>query len=400
MLIALEGLDGSGKTTVAQLLAARLSARYMRLPPAEMGQAAGEFFVRPDAVSRYLYYLAGVCRIDEVHRGTAQPIIADRYISSVHALHLTAPGWAADALTPWPVRPADLTVYLQVDESVRRRRLAARGRSPDPFELLLNDDMFRARVEDALTAAPHLTTVDTTHRSPQEVTTAALDAIGQVMKGAAVMDDADPRSLIDTLRLADSQAGSPSDTRSAQLSLRLPDLLVLAELGLVNATTETDARGSICRIAVRSLTPRGRAVLADPMSLQPLLRGRDSAPSHAGVRLSEGSSYVVVHGDLTHGVIASGRQARATAVSGPAPAPELLRMVEELDAMLPELPLEPDELDRARAEVSALRTQLVSPNPRPSLVRASLAGLRAVLSGVAGNAAFSGLAALLRGMRF
>ena len=78
MLIALEGLDGAGKTTIAQLLAAQLDARYMRLPPAEMGQAAGEFFARPSAVSRYLYYLAGAARIDETHRASAGPVIADR----------------------------------------------------------------------------------------------------------------------------------------------------------------------------------------------------------------------------------------------------------------------------------------------------------------------------------
>jgi thymidylate kinase len=402
LLIALEGLDGAGKTTIAQLLATQLDARYMRLPPAEMGQAAGEFLARPSAVSRYLYYLAGAARIDETHRASAGSVIADRYITSVHALHLTAPDWAASTLRPWPVRPADVTVYLHVDEAERRQRLAARGRPLDHFERLLEDQGFRRRVEAVLTTAPRLTRVDTTQRSPHEVTLAALAVIRRTAQGAASMESQNPTSLLETLRLAQGQAQAPTEPGCARLGLRLHDLLTLVDLGLLQAAIERDARGSICRVAVKSLTPRGHAILADPAALERLLRAPNQNAVSGGVHLSDGSSYVIVHGDITQGVIASGRQAQAAVSFGSSTTKEaeLRQLIDQLDTMLPDLPLVSEERERASAEIAALRTQLASPAPRPSLVRASLAGLNAVLAGVAGNAAFTGLAQLLRNMHF
>lgn len=173
MILALEGLDGAGKTTVGRLLAELIGARYVPLPPPKLALADSAIFREVNSVARYLHYLSGVLAIIEDHR-EPEIVLADRFVASAHALHLGVPGPLAEQLRSLPLPAPDMTFYLDVDERVRRARLTARGTALDPFEELLDvDAAFRARVASTMRSLPGTHLIDTTQRSPAQVAASA-----------------------------------------------------------------------------------------------------------------------------------------------------------------------------------------------------------------------------------
>ena len=138
--IVLEGLDGSGKSTVAADLARRLDAVLMTTP-GELLRA-----VRPQVlagllglVARQAFYLATVEQASEEARESlaqGRSVVLDRYLLStmVYAVQ------RGPALR-WPelerrLLPADITVFLDLPLPVRRARLALRGAGEDDRETL------------------------------------------------------------------------------------------------------------------------------------------------------------------------------------------------------------------------------------------------------------------------
>ena len=148
MFIALEGIDGSGKTTVAAVLGERLGARVLRVPGAEYGLTGEHVDRQPQSTCHFIYYLSSVFWASDVvaeWRHAGQHVVADRYVLSTYAYH-------APFLVP-PVQLAaleleepDLTVLLTVDERERRRRLMDRACAPPLIERLLEDDDVRRDV--------------------------------------------------------------------------------------------------------------------------------------------------------------------------------------------------------------------------------------------------------------
>lgn len=130
-LIAVEGLDGVGKTTLSRALANALGGRWMTTPGPEIRAVREQFeaaFVA-SPVARSLAYGAAVMAAG----GDAGPVldagrdvIVDRYWLSTLA-YAPPTAWAAlDAMSA-QVRPADITLYLSAPDATRRERLAGRG---------------------------------------------------------------------------------------------------------------------------------------------------------------------------------------------------------------------------------------------------------------------------------
>jgi len=156
-LVALEGVDGSGKSTQAALLAAWLGADLTFEPGATvLGRSLRELLLEPgqlapDARAEALLMAADRAQhVAEVLRpalDAGRTVVTDRYSGSTLAYQGYGRGLRADelgAVVRWAeggIEP-DLVVLLDVPLAVARRRLAAQ--SPDRLERL--DEAFFARV--------------------------------------------------------------------------------------------------------------------------------------------------------------------------------------------------------------------------------------------------------------
>jgi len=169
MIIAIEGLDGAGKSTVGRILADAIGAKYIRLPPPKLELVYATLFQEITSEARYAYYLSGVLSVAEAAR-ESRLIVADRFLASAHAMHLDITSRLADALRALPLPAPDLTLYLEVDEATRRRRLHDRGKDLDEFEeRLTTDGAFRNRVAQQMRAYEPTYVIDTTGREPEAI---------------------------------------------------------------------------------------------------------------------------------------------------------------------------------------------------------------------------------------
>lgn len=169
MLLALEGLDGSGKTVVARETAQMLGGVVERLPGRAFQTVDPSVFSNYVSLTRYLLYLAGVSYINELAAGD-RLVVADRFVASAHALHVDVAGAIAESLQRMPPPAVTLCIYLDVEESERRKRLINRQQPLDPFENRLeNDSKFRERVSHRMQQVLPSVRLDTTSLTPQEV---------------------------------------------------------------------------------------------------------------------------------------------------------------------------------------------------------------------------------------
>ena len=150
MFIALEGIDGSGKTTQAARLAEKLGEETL-LVREPGGTAAGERIrellkdgeVRLDPMAELLLFLAARAQlVSEVIRPAKEAgrdVVCDRFSDSSVAYQGVARELGAERVEElcdlatgglWP----DLTLLLRIHPEVAADRMAAQGRAADRFE--------------------------------------------------------------------------------------------------------------------------------------------------------------------------------------------------------------------------------------------------------------------------
>lgn len=149
LFIALEALDGVGKTTLAADLAGRLDGIALDTPGPELRLASPSVLsaLGPHQTARCLFYAASVLVAGERARALVNggwSVVMDRYwlstISYARARGVTLDLRAIEASIPAP----DATVLVMLDEDERQRRLRARGCTEADRETLARE--FRTRV--------------------------------------------------------------------------------------------------------------------------------------------------------------------------------------------------------------------------------------------------------------
>lgn len=135
-IIAVEGIDGSGKTTVAELVAKKMNRVCIHTPAKVYSDMKGFFRnCKQYAVPRFYFFLSGIWEAYNraIEICNEQPVIFDRYILSTliyHRVMLQLCGINLNlnliAMAGFPPKP-DLNILLEVDNETAIRRIRSRG---------------------------------------------------------------------------------------------------------------------------------------------------------------------------------------------------------------------------------------------------------------------------------
>ena len=129
--VVVEGLSGTGKTSVATELAELVEGAYVHTPTGPYRAVHADVDVHAGATERYLFYLASLARAaDEIGRELAcRPVICDRWIATTQSWHALLGAPVLDAVVSPNLIEPDVTVLIVCDEAERQRRLDQRGRT-------------------------------------------------------------------------------------------------------------------------------------------------------------------------------------------------------------------------------------------------------------------------------
>lgn len=188
-IVAIEGLDGTGKSTVVRALAERLGAVVMTSPPASMRDERRLADELGPEQRRPFYRRANEVVMNEAVASSfaGTPVVLDRSIASTLAYGSAERGKVATrAHLPKDLPLPDHTVVLEVEESRRRQRHRDRGTEVTVEEQrLATDDAFRERVQQGYQALA--TMVVDANGSVATV----VDLIARQLSATAVVDQPD-----------------------------------------------------------------------------------------------------------------------------------------------------------------------------------------------------------------
>lgn len=126
--ITIEGLKGSGKTSVSLALAEQLGAHWYTTPPALFRPIRDAVEEQAAPYARYLYYFAGIVHASAEIRLilASQPVVCDKFLATMLA-YSRASGMDVPTPPPSVVIEPDYTFLLHVPDEVRHRRMALRA---------------------------------------------------------------------------------------------------------------------------------------------------------------------------------------------------------------------------------------------------------------------------------
>lgn len=151
-LIVLEGLDATGKSTIAEALTAALGAAQLSTPPSalrEVRQSIDQLY-RSSGLAAQLFYASTVAFISEQARellAAGRHVVVDRYWLSTLAYDALRPGSVNLACLESRLLGATLTVLLDTKDEERQHRLARRGATEADLQSLGEAGALRARFE-------------------------------------------------------------------------------------------------------------------------------------------------------------------------------------------------------------------------------------------------------------
>jgi thymidylate kinase len=172
MFIVFEGIDASGKTTVARLLENHLQAVYYATPPKEFLVRREEVDLSASADDHYHFYLDGIHQASaEIWKllSEGKIVIGDRYWVTTYIYHLVM-GVTVSREDFKDIVLPDTTVLLTVSSEVQASRFAQRGMSAGDRRMLNQQEVLSREFKKFFVAEEkHLVAIDTSHLTASEV---------------------------------------------------------------------------------------------------------------------------------------------------------------------------------------------------------------------------------------
>ena len=181
VLIVIEGVGGSGKSTVGRLLARRLDGVVLHTAPEPIAFMQQHINERCRALPHALYYLAGALHVSDLARTALEggTVVIDRYTGSLLANHSavlnTSMQETEELIAPFRhyLLDPDLTVYLDATAAdVAERTTIRRTKDPDAREPLTNErlvNFIRGRFARLADRDPTGVSIDTHGTDPDAV---------------------------------------------------------------------------------------------------------------------------------------------------------------------------------------------------------------------------------------
>lgn len=175
--IVVEGLDGTGKSTLAAHPAQRLGATLLRTPATELSTVrpvVDAAFAQSPVAAQLFYGATVVLASDRARTLLAQgtPVVIDRYwLSTVVYAACRDAHIDLSPVEPVLLRP-DLTVFVDAEEDVRRTRLAARGMTAADHDSVARQHTLRERYLTGLSGCSMSGVVlrlDSTRATPEQL---------------------------------------------------------------------------------------------------------------------------------------------------------------------------------------------------------------------------------------
>jgi hypothetical protein len=169
---SLEGLRGTGKSTIAPLLAAARGGVVVPTVPAPYHSLRREIDARDNTEARVAFYLSALfTATDDIraHLAAGTPVVVDSYFARCLANH-RAFGSRLHVALP-PDLPQPVTYNLLCDPAERRRRLIARHKPATRWDGLAEE--VSEQITNAYVPFP-MRPIDTTGRTPEQVVHAVL----------------------------------------------------------------------------------------------------------------------------------------------------------------------------------------------------------------------------------
>lgn len=150
MFIVIEGLDGTGKTTTAKLLAARLNGEFfpwLQPPFDQILPVIWENNMVSEA-SKHIAFLAAFKHLSDIINSATyrrKLVVTDRYYFCSLAIHDSISRIANQDPLDFDrkalcFKEPDFAFYLTLDEATRRERLAQRGKPQSAVEAILEQN--------------------------------------------------------------------------------------------------------------------------------------------------------------------------------------------------------------------------------------------------------------------
>jgi thymidylate kinase len=172
MRIALEGLDGTGKSTIGQMAADKLGGVYYATPPALYKAARELVDTAATDIDHYRFYVGAVrAASTELATLEAPLVIIDRYWMTTIAYH-RAVGIDADLADFGAIVQPDFTIFFDASTDVLAERKNRRGWTAGDRRMVDREARIREAYAELLSNTSGAWTLRTDHCSPEEAVAA------------------------------------------------------------------------------------------------------------------------------------------------------------------------------------------------------------------------------------